>query len=115
MLPGFRFERVTRKLRWRYIHEGVIVDRDGSFTGGAGMSKVVPYTGIMDTSVCPVTFIDLLTTIYLRESFYIKTRQSFDIKAKHWKHLRNNKINLHLDVWVSRLNRTISAPTHGLR
>jgi len=36
------------------------LDRDGSFTGGPSMSKVVPYTGIMDTSVCQVIFYSIL-------------------------------------------------------
>lgn len=30
------------------------MDRDGSLTGSEPFTKVVPYSGVMDTSVCPV-------------------------------------------------------------
>ncbi|CAK8674402.1 unnamed protein product [Clavelina lepadiformis] len=48
------FTSVTKKVGWRWPHEGVIIDRDGSLTG-IEYASVLPYTGLIDKSVCPIS------------------------------------------------------------
>ena len=52
------FESVTKKVKWRWQHEAVLVDLDGTLIGSIPGKSIVPYSGLMNTSLCEVTYCD---------------------------------------------------------
>ncbi|XP_076824499.1 fibrocystin-L-like isoform X2 [Clavelina lepadiformis] len=62
------YDSVTKRIHWRWPHEGVLVDRDGSLTAdasgasGTAGTTVVPYTGLVNTDDCPVWSDDLYSS-----------------------------------------------------
>ncbi|CAK8682966.1 unnamed protein product [Clavelina lepadiformis] len=62
------YNSVTKRIHWRWPHEGILVDRDGSLTAdasgasGTAGTTVVPYTGLVNTDDCPVWSDDLYSS-----------------------------------------------------
>ncbi|CAK8682970.1 unnamed protein product [Clavelina lepadiformis] len=62
------YKSVTKRLLWRWPHEGVFLDIDGSLTAdasgapGTAGTTVVPYTGLVNTDDCPVWSDDLYSS-----------------------------------------------------
>ncbi|XP_076825620.1 fibrocystin-L-like isoform X2 [Clavelina lepadiformis] len=63
-----KYYSVTKRIHWRWTHEGVLVDRDGSLTAdasgapGTAGTTVVPYTGLVNTDDCPTASGDVYSS-----------------------------------------------------
>ena len=55
LTKGLSFTDVSRKVKWNWEHEGVLVDEDGSFTQSNPGSKVLPISGIVNSPLCEVS------------------------------------------------------------
>ena len=53
-ISGLSWTNVNKKVHWKFDHEGVLQDEDGSLTGSAPGSKLVPLSGIVNSSDCTV-------------------------------------------------------------
>ena len=54
MIVGLSWNNVNKKVYWKYEHEGVLEDEDGTLTGSDPGSKVVPKSGIVNSPNCKV-------------------------------------------------------------
>ena len=50
---GLSFHDVDKRVKWRWEHEGVILDEDGSLTGSKNY-QLLPNSGIVNSTVCQV-------------------------------------------------------------
>ena len=50
---GLSFHDVDKRVKWRWEHEGVILDEDGSLTGQKNY-QLLPNSGIVNSTVCQV-------------------------------------------------------------
>ncbi|XP_076825618.1 fibrocystin-L-like isoform X2 [Clavelina lepadiformis] len=65
---GIKFYSVARRIHWRWTHEGVLLDKDGSLTAdpsgapGSANTTIVPYIGLIDDTTCPIASGDLYSS-----------------------------------------------------
>ncbi|CAK8682976.1 unnamed protein product [Clavelina lepadiformis] len=65
---GIKFYSVARRIHWRWPHEGVLLDKDGSLTAdpsgapGSANTTIVPYIGLVDKTTCPIASGDLYSS-----------------------------------------------------
>ena len=78
---GLEFTSVTKKVGWRWPHEGVIIDRDGSLTG-IEYASVLPYTGLIDKSVCPVSYLSVVSHYFVTTKHTNRRTVTFTLHAR---------------------------------
>ena len=62
---GISFENVNKRVVWRWEHEAILLDMDGTLTGSEAGSSVVPNSGLLDEIKCTVSI-----SITFNFSFY---------------------------------------------
>ena len=66
---------MNKKVHWKYEHEGVLEDEDGSLTGEEPGSKIVPLSGIVNSPDCKVRVLDLFTSLRFTRIFLVVNDQ----------------------------------------
>ncbi|CAK8682961.1 unnamed protein product [Clavelina lepadiformis] len=63
-----KYDSVARRIQWRWTHEGVLLDKDGSLTAdpsgapGSANTTIVPYSGLVDKTTCPIASGDVYSS-----------------------------------------------------
>ena len=81
-----RFHNVNKLIRFRWTHEAVLIDEDGTLLkGNKGRRILVPHTDIMDPQSCQVNF-DSNFSFYIVRNFF----PQLDFHKLTYEYIHNN-------------------------